>query len=237
MVEFSPFTWLPLVPVMAFMQQIKLLHEASLGDDLAAVTAGFYVSTPLFFVLIVVIELFGIAWSLYNWCHLYAIKTMLRPHAALSERGTVTVNMPKVYERDALEEYNARWCWLLSVTHVLALATGMHAPAEHAHHSLFGRAGRRGPELLLLSIKLNTWFLAMGATFTFTSLVNIDIISLTKHGYSASVVAELTLYGINGLSFVMLLFVMMTASFQMYNVLTSIEGTVRNELLERAAKA
>jgi len=232
MVAFSPLTWLPMIPVLAFFEQVKISDEV-IGDDTTGKTAGLYIESPFVLWSSVALEMIGVLWAIYNYTKLYHLKTLLRPRTALDKKGKLTYTMPQMYDDSCV----AQWLDspIASITDWLALLTGLRGSAdEHVHHSLFCAAGHRGPELLLRSLKLHTWLLVMGAFFTVTQVNAIDIRALLLHGRNGVIEFELAFMGAMALSFLVLLFWVTPATFSLYNVVVSTEGMADKRAIAKA---
>ncbi len=239
LVEMSPFCWLMMLPPLAYMEYTKIKKEVP-GDDLSGAAAGIYAESPVLLLFTLVIECFGVLWTAYNYSKMLAVKRLLRPRifapaTAAAIGAKLQVHAPKLYDHGALDEYLAtHQHGLLRVTHVAAVLTNSRGAAEHPHHKLFGTAGDKGAELLLLSIKFNMWFCIAAVTFCFTSIVFPDLAAVAAGTASADAKLELVIFGAMGASFTFLLACVVPPTFSMFNVLTSIEGMKSDDALHKA---
>lgn len=80
LVEISPLSWVPLIPLIALAASVDLSHEVvnpAAGNSVE--TSGFFLSTPLFFIPKLLIELLNIGWFAINFVKMTTIKNMLLP--------------------------------------------------------------------------------------------------------------------------------------------------------------
>jgi hypothetical protein len=131
------------------------------------------------------------------------IKRLLRPRLIEAE-GKVRYGPPALYDEGVVEECERTHRWGLihcptpqqgaaegetrertpskwGVLQVAVKTTQAFRAAGdvHNHTRLFGLAGEKGPDVLLLSIKLNAWFLVAGLTFCVSSIIIPDLIALS----------------------------------------------------------
>mmetsp|Transcript_16979 Transcript_16979/g.50907 ORF Transcript_16979/g.50907 Transcript_16979/m.50907 type:complete len:362 (+) Transcript_16979:699-1784(+) len=202
MVEISPFYWIMLAVPLAIFEQIKIAAEAP-ADDVEGHTAGAFMSNSVFAVVVVVVEAVGVCWAIYNFYSMVEIKRLLRPRLIEAE-GKVRYGPPALYDEGVVEEYERTHRWGLihcptpqqgaaegetrertpskwGVLQVAVKTTQAFRAAGdvHNHTRLFGLAGEKGPDVLLLSIKLNAWFLVAGLTFCVSSIIIPDLIALS----------------------------------------------------------
>lgn len=80
LVEISPLSWVPLIPLISLAYSVDISHEVanpSAGNSVE--TSGFFLSTPSFFIPKLLIEVLGIVWFLVNFVKMASIKNMLLP--------------------------------------------------------------------------------------------------------------------------------------------------------------
>ena len=241
LVELSPFVWLMMMPPLAYMEYTKISVEIP-GDDLKGVAAGIYASSPVMLCFSFVVESMGLLWVAYNYCMVLAIKRILRPRVETIEAkgtffsaGKLQIMPPKLYDENGLDDYlSMHKNGLLAITHVAANITGCKGSSSHPHHQLFGTAGDKGAEMLLLSIKFSTWFCVAAVTFCLTSIVFPCIAALTNGSAGPPVVTETIIFGFMGASFLIVLIFVVPPTFEIFNLITSIEGMKNEGALKKA---
>jgi len=215
-------------------------HEAHLfaarADDLEGMAAGMYAESTVLLSFTAAVEVLGIAWTAYNYFKMLTIKRLLRPRTeTISASAKLQFVAPPLYDDGAVTTYKqVHASGLLRVTHAAAVLLNSRGKHENDHHKLFGTAGDRGAQVLLLSIKFNTWFLIAGCTFCFTSIVFPDMASLSSAAPHPDAMTEFLVYGAMGMSFVLMLIFVIPPTFAMFNLVTSIEGFKQDWAIKKA---
>lgn len=185
-------------------------------------------------VSVVVIEVAALLWTWYNYSKVVAIMHVCRPRASIGADGRLKHSAPSLYDAQPHERHgHGHFKRLLAITKVLATLTRSHGPSQHAHHHLFGSAGVNGPEMLLFSIKINTWLLITGSTFCFNTMLSADITAMLKGTAGTAAWNETLVYGGMGISFILLLIFVIPATFTLYTLVTSIEGFKKDWAIEK----
>ena len=238
-VEFSPWTWLPLVPVVALLEQIKIAHGV-LGEDVDGKVVGFMFLSPLS-VCTLLIGVVGMAWGYYNFAVLLAAKQMVKPKPTTNKSGLMEIDQPALFEEDELgmkrlEVHLEEHKGLLAVTKVIA---GVMRMGDEVHdndtHRLFGPLGSHAPHLFLQLIKLHTWLLVSSVVFTFQICLRAAFMLGTRGFFAApaGTVQEVLLYGFATLNFGFMLFFKAPATTKIYSQVTTVEGFMQKQFVDK----
>ncbi|KAL7579123.1 hypothetical protein ACA910_019152 [Epithemia clementina (nom. ined.)] len=194
MVELSPLTWLPLIPVVAQGRSIDLSRHivsasspnafGSCGEFLAS--SG-YVAASTFFCGLATV------WGVWNFWKMVQIKHMLVPtlirdaahgnddgdnNKADNAEPSNAVLLPPRYE-------DVRWMnkfnsspFPFNIVETLFTPRHKREPRNN-QEALFGAAGQYGPKLYRNSIKLHTWFVVAQLVFYSSQIVARDLAALS----------------------------------------------------------
>ena len=176
------------------------------------------------------------AWAFYNYALLSCVRDICVPQTTIAADGQVVIGEPALLSPAAVDAHLELPMTqvLMKVTNVLAKATGYEAPSENEHQRLFGAAGEKGPELLLLLLKLQAWLLVASFVFCFMSILSPDIASICSEGPTMLAVGELVVFGQFWLVYTTLLVLVTPATFTLYTIFTAIEGFQKDEAIEHA---
>ena len=80
MVELSPLTWLPLIPLISLGDSIVLSHDVISGSSAnAALYGGCFITTPWFVIPSLFLQGIGLVWCFVNYWKIKEVKDMLIP--------------------------------------------------------------------------------------------------------------------------------------------------------------
>ena len=186
MVELSPLTWLPLIPVVAQGRSIDLSRDIvsasspnAFGSCGEFISSTGYVAASTFFVALATV------WGIWNFWKMVQIKDMLVPtlvrDAAAATTtgssgggGSSAVLLPPRYEDDnQMKKFHSSPFPFGIVESIFT--SPANRQARNNQEALFGAAGRHGPELYSNSIKLHTWFVVAQLVFYSSQIVARDV--------------------------------------------------------------
>ena len=255
MVELSPLTWLPLIPVVAQGRSIDLSHNiVSAASDNAFTSCGEFLASPAYLSAQTVALMISVVWGLFDFWKMVQLKSMLVPTlvripltntttTTTTKRGnessyyyykededSVVVLLPPRYQcPELLAEFDSSplpFGWVESL---------WGAPARNDHEALFGRAGRNGPALYQKSIQLHTWWVVALLVFLLGQVVLRDLSALVQElppsvGRPDLVRPEVALYG-TYTTILMGQLWLLPKTFLDYTLVTSIESLMDLETL------
>ena len=199
MVELSPLTWLPLIPVVAQGRSIDLSRNivsasspnafGSCGEFLSSTG---YVTASSFFVAMATI------WGVWNFWKMVQIKHMLVPTLVrdTAARGSAVLLPPRYQDEQQLAKFQSSPFPFNVVESFFTTALmggkqedngnnnknneGPSPPSLSCENqeALFGAAGRHGPDLYRNSIKVHTWFVVAQLVFYSSQIVARDLAAL-----------------------------------------------------------
>lgn len=178
MVELSPLTWLPLIPLIAILNAVDLSNEViSASSPNAFVSSGVFISSPSFLYSSIAASALSVAWCVYNFWKLKAIKNMLLPTLVRDRNGNQATFLPPRYEDKKLRRtFNSSPGMFALLEEFLGGRKG-----RNNHERLFGGAGANGPEIFRNSIKFQTWFCVAQIIFLFNQIVVRDFKTLVDY--------------------------------------------------------
>jgi hypothetical protein len=232
-VELSPLTWLPLIPVLSLQRFVDMSHDVvSAASPNAAESCGFFLGSPVFFWESTVIVAVTLIWGFFNFWKVSQIKIMLMPTLVRdSACGNKATLLPPRYENEELlSEFN-------SSPSIVGWIEKFYAEAaRNDHEALFGVAGAAGPELYRNSIKYHTWLIVCELVFWGTQIVARDISALLQGWENPDlVVPELATFGF----FVALAIAQLwlaPQTFLNYSMITSVECLTDESVLRDSCK-
>ena len=80
LVEISPLSWVPLIPIIALATAVDISHEvANPAAGNAVEACGYFLATPFFLIPKLLIEMVNSVWFATNFVKMASIKNMLLP--------------------------------------------------------------------------------------------------------------------------------------------------------------
>ena len=254
MVELSPLTWVPLIPVVALGRSIDLSREVvSASSSNAFESCGEFISSPSYLAAQTVSLVLALIWGIWNFWKMVQIKNMLLPKLVQTPPGSNpegggcvddahhepvanAVLLPPRYEDDYfLDQFNSS----PFPFNLIESIWGHRHPPRHRHESLFGAAGSHGPEIYQSSIKLQTWFVVAQLVFILGQIVTRDMAAVAAGipelvvGRPDWVVPELALYCVYSVLLAAQLW-LVPKTFLDYSLVTSIERLIEVDVLSEA---
>ncbi|CAJ1951754.1 unnamed protein product [Cylindrotheca closterium] len=211
LVEISPLSWVPLIPLIALANSVDLSHDVvnpAAGNSVE--TSGFFLSTPLFFFPKLLIELLNIGWFAINFVKMTSIKNMLLPTVVRveGEEGRGRLLPPAVEFDDQRKAFQANSSpfWISWIEKIYA------TPATNRLEELFGIAGGSGLSFYLNSIKFQTWLVVASLVVFTSNILPRDVYALThldsvQVGSPENLVPEVLVFGLFALINVTQIFV------------------------------
>ncbi|KAL3928160.1 MAG: hypothetical protein SGBAC_012767 [Bacillariaceae sp.] len=200
LVEISPLSWVPLIPLIALAASVDLSHEvvnAAAGNSVE--TSGFFLSTPLFFIPKLLIELLNIGWFAINFVKMTTIKNMLLPTVVRVEddegRGRLIPPAVEFDDQRKTFQENSSPLWIAWLERIYA------TPATNRLEELFGVAGGSGLSFYLNSIKFQTWLVVASLVVFTSNILPRDVYALThldsvQVGSPENLVPEVLVFGL-----------------------------------------
>lgn len=198
-VEFSPLTWIYLIPALALANSVDLSHEViNAASPNAAESVGYFFSTPWAIGPSLFTVVLSFVWGTWNCRKLTDIKYMLLPRLGRDPDTGKTEILPPPIDVDSLREG-----FVSSPPWVQPIEAFWSKPATTNYERLFGTAGAAGLDLYRNSIQLQSWLCITNIVFFGTQIVPRDVSALltgAEVGDPTYLTAETVTYG----SFVLL---------------------------------
>lgn len=249
-VEFSPVTWLPLIPLLAFLDAVDLSHDVvSAASANAFSTAGEFISTPLVLYPSIALQVTAIVWGMFNFWKMASIKSMLVPTLVRDggPQGPAVLLPPRYQDEKLRQSFNSSPDWVKPIEEFFRKekpTDGKENNGSKAFHTqLFGAAGESGPEMYRNSIKFHTWLCVTMIVFYTSQIVFRDFSALVaavsdpeiilRLGNAETVLPELLLFG----AFVVFSIAQLTLTprtFLYYSYATSIEEYTQDWAMAKA---
>ncbi|KAL7575202.1 hypothetical protein ACA910_018689 [Epithemia clementina (nom. ined.)] len=241
MVELSPLTWLPLVPVVALGESIDLSRDIVSARSVNAFqSCGEFLSSPGYLAAQTISLGLALIWGLFNFWKMVQIKNMLLPTLVQTPptpekpKGDAVLLPPRYQDDYFMQQFDSSPLffvrWLESI---------WGRKGRHRHEQLFGTAGRRGPIIYRNSIKIHTWFVVAQLVFILGQIVARDLAAVAQGippdlvGRPEFVMPELALYGVYTLLLAGQLW-LVPKTFLDYSLVTSIERLIEVDVLTQA---
>lgn len=198
-VEFSPLTWIYLIPALALANSVDLSHDVvNSASPNAAESVGYFFSTPWVIWPSLFTVVLSLVWGTWNCRKLTDIKYMLLPRLGRNPDTGKTEILPPPIDIDSLRE-----SFVSSPSWVQPIEALWSKPATTKYEKLFGTAGAAGLDLYRNSIQLQSWLCITNIVFFGTQIVPRDMSALltgAEVGDPAYLTVETVTYG----SFVLL---------------------------------
>lgn len=242
MVELSPLTWIPLIPLLSLLNSIDLDNEIVSASSLnAPASSGLFITSQYFFMPSVLFTLVGLAWGVFNFWKMKKVKNMLIPTLVKDGiNGPATLLPPRYQDEELRSAVNTSPGPVAFIERIVG-----GKEARNKHEELFGVAGQNAPEIYRTSIKFHTWLCVAQIVFFTNQIVfrdyfalldyNSGLLSADAIGDFNSLVPELGLYLVFVILAVVQLFLAPT-SFLNYCTATSTEYMTQTWALDIAKK-
>jgi len=233
-VELSPITWLPLIPLISIDQSVLLSRGVvSASSQNAADTCGLFFSNPFVLGSNVALQAVCLVWGAYNFWKMASIKSMLLP-TLLRDGGP---DGPARLLPPRVEDKKLRRLFRSTPKIFEPIEQLFHKQATNQHERLFGVVGANGPDFFRTSIKNHIWICVAQIIFYGGQIVAKDagvlILGDAPAAVAPDVMSEFMLYG----AFVTLTIVQLSlapTTFLNYCVITSVEQLTKKWAMDKA---
>ena len=152
-VELSPVTWLPLIPLIAIDNSVDISRDVvSASSSNAFDSCGYFYDTPWVLYSTLLLQFITLVWSIFNFWKLSSIKHMLLPTLVKENEGSEAVLLPPRYEdKLLLETFNSSPSIFEWGEQFFSGTGGSKSfPPRNDHEVLFGAAGSKVSFVCLL---------------------------------------------------------------------------------------
>ena len=158
-VELSPLTWIPLIPLIAIDNSVDLTREVvSASSSNAFDSCGYFFATPWVLYSTVVLQAFSLVWAVFNYWKVASIKKMLLPTLVKENTDSEAILLPPRYlDPILLENFNSSPSIFGWGEQAFAGGGSKVNPARNAHEELFGASGANFSSVFRDSIRFHTW--------------------------------------------------------------------------------
>jgi len=235
-VELSPLTWLPLIPLIAIDNSVDLVRDVvSASSTNAFESCGNFFSSPWVLYSTIFLQGFSLMWALFNAWKISSIKKMLLPTLVTDKQNKVATMLPPRYQDPVLmEKFNSTPSAFEWAEKFFTGGGSVTAPPKTVHDELFGASGTKFPKVYRDSIRFHTWLCVAQITYSTTQIVFRDAAALYLHsptGNPAGTVPELILWSIFVASAIFQLSLAPT-TFLNYCFVTSVEEYVNMKMVK-----
>ena len=242
LVEFSPLTWIFLVPALALVNSIDLSHEVINSSSAnAAASSGYFFSSLSALIPNALSVIVSLVWGWWNCQKLAELKYMLLPRILKvpgdsKDEAQFEIVSPPIdsseLRKEFLESSMTRWGWFQSIESIWA------KPPQSKYDEIFGAAGGAGLDLYRNSIQKQTWFCITQIFFFGTQIISRDLTALWTHNPSIGnpqyLVPELVTYGIFFVVSLLQLLYLSPRSFWNFCLVSSLQdGEESTEMMDQ----
>jgi len=237
-VELSPVTWLPLIPLIAVDNSVDLSRDVvSAASSNAFDSAGYFYATPWVLYSTILLQLISLVWSTFNYWKLSAIKEMLLPTLVKEHEGSEAILLPPRYEdKVLLDRFNSSPSFFAWGEQFFTGGGSKVNPPNNDHEKLYGAMGSELPSIMKDSIQFHTWLSVALIVYSTTQIIFRDATALYLNanvGDPDTVVQELVLWSVFVASSIFQLSLSPT-TFLNYCFVTSIEEFVKEDVVKKS---
>lgn len=158
-VELSPVTWLPLIPLIAIDNSVDLARDVvSASSSNAFDSCGYFFATPWVLYSTLFLQAVSLVWAIFNFWKVGSIKKMLLPTLVKETSDSEAILLPPRYlDPFLLEQFNSSPSIFHWGEQFFTGGGSKTHPARNAHEELFGAAGAKFPSIYRNSIQFHTW--------------------------------------------------------------------------------
>ena len=149
-VELSPLTWLPLIPLIAIDNSVDLARDVvSAASANAFESCGMFFGSPAVLYSTIILQGFSLMWAIFNAWKMASIKKMLLPTLVTDKQNGVASLLPPRYEDPVLmSRFNSSPSIFEWGEKFFTGGGSNTAPARNVHEELFGASGAKFPRLV-----------------------------------------------------------------------------------------
>jgi len=237
-VELTPVTWLPLIPLIALANSVDLSRDVvSASSSNAFDSCGYFYATPWVVYSTLLLQILSLTWSVFNSWKIAGIKKMLLPTLFKENTNSEAILLPPRYEDPfLLVKFNSSPGIFEWFEQFFTGGGSKTNPPKNNHEKLFGATGTKFPSIFRDSIKLDTWLSVTIIVYSTTQIILRDAAALylgADTGCPDHIVQELVLWSI----FVALnIFELSLAptTFLNYCFVTSVEKFTKENIVKKS---
>ncbi|KAL7550248.1 hypothetical protein ACHAWF_017002 [Thalassiosira exigua] len=236
-VELSPVTWLPLIPLIAAENSVDLARDVvSASSSNAFDSCGYFYATPWVLYSTIGLQVLSSVWALFNFWKVGSVKRMLLPTLVKETSDSEAILLPPRYLDDALLEDFDSSPSVFGWGERFFGGGGIDAkPPRNAHEVLFGAAGHDFPEVYRDSVRFHTWLCVAQIVYSTTQIVVRDGAAMylgAQVGCPETVLQEFLLWSAFTASSIFQLSLAPT-TFLNYCFVTSVEEFVKKDIVKK----
>lgn len=146
-VELSPLTWLPLIPLIAIDNSVDLSRDiVSASSSNAFEACGDFYASPWVLYSTIFAQGFSLMWSIFNAWKIFSIKKMLLPTLVTDKQnGVASLLPPRYLDSVLLDKFNSSPSVFEWGEQFFTGGGSVTAPPRNAHEELFGASGAKFP--------------------------------------------------------------------------------------------
>ncbi|KAL3800399.1 hypothetical protein ACHAWO_000990 [Cyclotella atomus] len=237
-VELSPLTWLPLIPLIALDNSVDLSRDiVSASSANAFESCGNFFSSPWVLYSTIFLQGFSLMWALFNAWKMTSIKKMLLPTLVTDKQnGVASLLPPRYLDPVLMSQFNSSPSIFEWGEKFFTGGGSVTAPPRNTHEELFGASGAKFPSVYRDSIRFHTWLNVAQITYSTTQIVFRDAAALylgENVGNPDGTLPEMILWSIFVASAVFQLSLAPT-TFLNYCFVTSVEEYVNMKMVKGA---
>lgn len=198
-VELSPVTWLPLIPLIAIDNSVDLMRDVvSASSSNAFDSCGCFLATPWVLYSTLLLQALSLVWAVFNSWKVGSVKRMLLPTLVRENADSEAVLLPPRYlDPLLLSEFDSSPGAFAMAERLFAGGGSATPPPRNAHEELFGAAGSEFAGAYRNSIRFHTWLCVAQIVYSTTQIVFRDAAALylgATTGNPDAVLAELVVW-------------------------------------------
>ena len=144
-VELSPVTWLPLIPLIAVDNSVDLSRDVvSASSSNAFDSCGYFFATPWVLYSTLFLQVISLVWAIFNSWKVASIKQMIVPTLVKETSDSEAILLPPRYEDEyLLEKFNSSPGIFSWVEQFFTGGGSKTNPPRNSYEQLFGAAGAK----------------------------------------------------------------------------------------------
>lgn len=240
-VELSPVTWLPLIPLIAIDNSVDLTRDVvSASSSNAFDSCGYFFATPWVLYSTLFLQGLSMVWAVFNFWKFSAIKKMLLPTLVKENTDSEAILLPPRYlDPVLLEKFNSSPSIFNWGEQFFTGGGSKSNPPRNEHEALFGASGSTFPNVYRDSIRFHTWLCVAQIVYSTTQIIFRDATALLLNdctvGNPDTILPELLLWSaFVGSSLFQLSLAPLT--FLNYSFVTSVEEFVKTDIVKKTIR-